>query len=89
MNKLCIIALLFTIGAVFASKPMDDAAWREFKLHFGKFYKTEGEEETRYGIWRQRVQEVQQHNADKKNKFQKGLNHFSDLVCMILNILVE
>jgi len=73
------LALLFTIGAVMASKPMDDEAWREFKLHFGKFYKTEGEEITRYGIWRQHVQDVQQHNADKKNKYQKGLNHFSDL----------
>ena len=78
--KLFVMALMVTIGAVFASIPMEDAAWREFKLQFGKFYKTEGEELARYAIWRQRVNEMHEHNADSKNSYQKGLNHFSDLV---------
>jgi len=56
---------------------MDDAAWREYKLKFGKFY-AEEEESARYQVWRQHVKEINQHNAQSKS-FKKGVNNFTDM----------
>ena len=79
--KLCVLAL-FIVGAVSAlTMPMEDPAWREFKLQFGKFYKTKSEELARYAIWRQHVKAIGEHNSNSKKSFHKGLNQFSDLVC--------
>lgn len=63
-----------------AVNPMDDALWREYKLQFGKFYKTKEEESKRYLIWKQHLENVQTHNANPIHSYKKGLNHFHDLV---------
>ena len=80
MEKLILLALV--IGAVF-THPMEDSAWREFKLQFGKFYKDSNVEVARYAIWKQKLREIVEHNSNSKHFFKKGLNHFSDLVSLI------
>ena len=62
------------------SLPMEDEAWREYKLKFGKFYEDRNEEAARYAVWKHHLNDVLQHNSNPKNTFAKGLNHFSDLV---------
>lgn len=70
------IILCLCLASVFTF-PMDDAAWREYKLKFGKFYAAE-EESARYQVWRQHVKEINQHNAQSKS-FKKGVNNFTDM----------
>jgi len=77
MNLLLFLTL--TIGLSF-SFPMEDEAWREYKLKFGKFYKNRNEEAARYAVWKHHLNDVIQHNSNSENTFTKGLNHFSDLV---------
>lgn len=62
------------------TKPMDDPLWREYKLKFGKFYKTEEEEAKRYLIWKEHLADIQTHNSNSAHTYKKGLNHFHDLV---------
>lgn len=57
-----------------------DEAWIEWKLKHGKFYKDSKEESVRRAIWNMNLQAVLKHNAEGKHSYQKGLNHFSDLV---------
>lgn len=74
------LLLALVICAVSAHiKPMEDPLWREYKLKFGKFYKTTGEESARYLVWKQYLEDIQTHNKNPLNKFKKGINHFHDL----------
>ena len=83
MEKLILLALL--IGTA-CTLPMEDAAWREYKLQFGKFYKDPNAEVARYAIWKQKLREIVEHNGNSKHTYKKGLNHFSDLVRLPFNL---
>ena len=66
-----------------------DQAWIEWKLKHGKFYKDKQEESIRQAIWNMHLEEVLTHNAAGKHTYQKGLNHFSDLVsCQALGLIL-
>lgn len=58
---------------------MEDAAFREYKLQFGKFYKDKSTELARYAVWKQHLKDIEEHNSNPSHSFKKGLNHFSDL----------
>jgi len=76
MKKLILLALVIGVACTL---PMEDPAWREFKLQFGKFYKDPNAEVARYAIWKQKLKEIAEHNSNSKHTYKKGLNHFSDL----------
>jgi len=76
MEKLIILALVIGVACTL---PMEDKAWREYKLQFGKFYKEPNAEVARYAIWKQKLREIVEHNSNSKHTYKKGLNHFSDL----------
>lgn len=69
--------LLILCATIAYSLPIDDPAWREYKLKFGKFYRAE-EEADRYQVWMQHVKEINEHNA-KSYTFKKGANNFTDM----------
>lgn len=68
---------LLTIFTISWGKPMDDPAWREYKLKFGKFYAID-EDAGRYQVWKQHLKEILEHNA-KSTTFKKGVNNFTDM----------
>lgn len=57
----------------------NDAAWKDFKVRFGKFYSTDVEELTRYSIFREHLNFVEKHNSNSNQSFHIGVNNFSDL----------
>ena len=74
--------LLFTFLSLSFGMPMDDDAWREYKLKFGKFYKDD-EEAGRYQIWRQQLKEILIHN-EKSTTYKQGINNFTDMVINLI-----
>ncbi|XP_065057726.1 procathepsin L-like isoform X2 [Rhopilema esculentum] len=58
---------------------MKDAAWIEWKLKHGKFYKETKEESVRRAVWGMNLQDILRHNAEGGHSYKKGLNHLSDL----------
>jgi cathepsin L len=78
MNLAATLLLLpFAIGTVI--HPMNDARWRDFKVQFGKFYKTETEELDRYTMWRDNIKHILEHNTDTSKSFILGVNNFTDM----------
>ena len=78
--KLLILATIVACAAAHIIEPMQDELWREYKLKFGKFYKTREEELKRYLIFKGHLNDIQVHNGNPTHKFKKGINHFHDLV---------
>ena len=81
--KSLLLLIVPIVSAIYIPAEHDiskDEAWVEWKLKHGKFYKDNKEESIRRTIWNMKLQEVLTHNAAGKHSYQKGLNHFSDLV---------
>jgi len=79
METLIVFVLMVSYAASAHIKPMEDPLWREYKLKFGKFYKTEGEEHGRYLVWKKHLEDIKTHNENPSNKYKLGINHFHDL----------
>jgi len=72
--------------SVTADTHADETAAKErfedFKQKFGKSYKTKEEEEKRFGIFKQNIKTIDDHNAKYaagKESYGLGVNQFSDL----------
>ena len=84
-----LLALLPLAAAMYVPAENDiltDKAWVEWKLAHRKFYKDSKEESIRQTIWKMHLDEVLRHNADGKHSYRKGMNHFSDLVRLSLDL---
>ena len=73
----CVLFLTFV--ALCGGQPISDPAWEAYKTEFSKVYENEAEEEHRYAVWMNAVDENNIHNADYANTYTQGLNQFSDM----------
>jgi len=57
---------------------MGDEAWETFKAEHGKVY-TEDEEAIRYAVWKENVDDIEEHNSQNGETFVQGTNEYSDM----------
>jgi len=73
------VATLLGSGNVLLNQDKFDDSFNEFKVKHGRDYKHGDEEhEMRKALFRDRLAEVQAHNANPGNLWKKGISHFSD-----------
>ena len=53
--------------------------WLEWKTEHKKLFATEEEESRRFGIWKNNLAAIEEHNRQNRN-FTLKMNHFGDLV---------
>jgi len=75
-SLLLVITVFANLGSASLSKSEEWNAWR---AEYNKKYDSPLEEESRYLIWSKNYDEIEAHNSDKTQTYQKGLNQFSDL----------
>jgi len=71
------IAVLACLSVCLAGR-LDDQAWQDYKLQFGKVY-TEEEDAIRYETWRKTVEEIEMHNSEYSKTYTQGVNQFTDM----------
>jgi len=57
---------------------MGDEAWKEYKLKYHKEY-TVDEDAVRYEIWKKNSAEIEAHNADFSDEYEREVNMFADM----------
>jgi len=74
------ITLTLLLGSCFLylAAPVDDQAWKDYKLEYGKVY-SKGEDAARYKTWKKKAAEIELHNADYTNTYTQELNEFADM----------
>jgi len=72
----------FVIDDTQAEEEKARERFEDFKQKFGKSYQTKEEEEKRFGIFKQNIKTIDDHNAKYaagKVSYSLGVNQFSDL----------
>jgi len=78
----CQIFLIFFSLACSLASPIGDTSWEEFKIRYGRSYKSLEEDQYRNAIWWQEMEMVREHNAEEQaglHTYTLGENEFSDL----------
>ncbi|XP_045477246.1 procathepsin L-like [Harmonia axyridis] len=79
-----LVAFFFLAAVVFANAVQDDEVlrkWSEFQATYGKSYRSPVEARKRLAIFRNNLNQIEQHNAlfeEGKTTYTKGINQFAD-----------
>merc|ERR1711962_915026 len=80
LRKMLTVLFVIWSSALCIAASANDPAWEAYKTKFGKAY--DGDEDAvRYGIWKQKLDEIEQFNAQYADTYgyTKGINQFSDM----------
>lgn len=80
-HKTAAVILLAAVAALLLlhSKPSHEVSFESWKVEHGKTYSSKFEETYRKTVFLKNVADVEAHNADKTQTYQKGINQFTDM----------
>jgi len=73
-----ILALVVALALAQGNQVDEEVQWKAWKSYHGKTYETKTEEAQRYAIWRNNLEIVRKHNAEK-HSYTLAMNQFGDL----------
>ena len=72
------VTLLLLICSSLTLGPVSGQTWEEYKIKYGKSY-SETEDLMRYEIWKKNSAEIEAHNADYADEYEREVNMFADM----------